>query len=256
MDRTFIYGWKMGSKTVSSLTKGLGIKAIRHEGSKFKASPKTQVINWGSSSLPKEVLNGKVLNMPDAVGEVTNKLKFFKMMEDVEGVHIPEFTTEKDKVQEWLNEKKIVFARHKLQAHSGEGIAELSEGDPIPNAPLYTLYIPKKDEYRVHVMAGKIIDIQRKALNRDVPRENANWRIRNHDGGFIFAREGGIKLPAGCRENVLKCFKATGLDFCSIDLIYNKKRKQSYVLEANTATGLTGTTLDNYVAGFKEHFNV
>jgi D-alanine-D-alanine ligase-like ATP-grasp enzyme len=46
--------------------------------------------------------------------------------------------------------------------------------------------------------------------------------------------------------------KSLGLDFGAIDMIYNERRNQYYVLEVNTACGLTGTTLDKYVEVFKE----
>lgn len=255
--KTFVYGWKMGSKTVRRLTDALGIKAISHKKSKFKAHPDTTVINWGSSDLPNEVVKtGRLLNKPELVAECTNKLKFFRKMEDTD-VAIPEFTTDKEVVQEWLDDKKVVFARRTLQGHSGEGIDQLEQGDIIPDAPLYTLYIPKKEEYRVHVMAGKIIDVQRKAKRLDIPKEEIDYRVRNHDGGFIFSRDGGkLRPPATVKEEAVKCFKTTGLDFCSVDIIYNKHRKQAYVLEVNTATGLEGTTLDNYVDGFRKNFNV
>jgi D-alanine-D-alanine ligase-like ATP-grasp enzyme len=31
-----------------------------------------------------------------------------------------------------------------------------------------------------------------------------------------------------------------------VDLVYNEKRNQCYVLEVNSRPGLSGTTLDNY----------
>ena len=36
-------------------------------------------------------------------------------------------------------------------------------------------------------------------------------------------------------------------DFGAFDVIYNQKKNQAFVLECNTAPGIEGTTLDNYV---------
>src|SRR3546814_16818410 len=57
------------------------------------------------------------------------------------------------------------------------------------DAPLYVVYEPKKQEYRVHVLNGKVVDVQRKARVKDFPDDKVNWKIRNHDNGFTYARD-------------------------------------------------------------------
>ncbi|MNY81884.1 hypothetical protein D3C86_2236870 [compost metagenome] len=47
---------------------------------------------------------------------------------------------------------------------------------------------------------------------------------------------------------------ALGLDFGAADVIWNDHRKQAFVLEVNTAPGLTGTTLEKYAKALKEIF--
>jgi len=41
--------------------------------------------------------------------------------------------------------------------------------------------------------------------------------------------------------------KTCDLDFGAVDVVFNSKEKLAYVLEINTAPGLTGSTLDGYV---------
>jgi len=41
-----------------------------------------------------------------------------------------------------------------------------------------------------------------------------------------------------------------GLDFGAVDIIYNQKKDVSFVLEVNTAPGLEGSTLNEYVKEF------
>ena len=50
-----------------------------------------------------------------------------------------------------------------------------------------------------HEIYGEVIDVRRKALKNGVPKEHVNWKIRNLDGGFIFAKEGfrGFGFPGG-----------------------------------------------------------
>ncbi|MNY63636.1 hypothetical protein D3C86_2006230 [compost metagenome] len=44
---------------------------------------------------------------------------------------------------------------------------------------------------------------------------------------------------------------AIGLTFGAVDVIWNEYRHQAYVLEVNTAPGLTGTTLEKYAEAFR-----
>jgi len=254
-----IYAYKEGSQGAKALAQGLGIKRIKHVGSKFKGSQRKLVINWGCSELPPEVMKCRVVNSTDAVKVASNKLSFFRRMceyneEQPVGqarVSIPDFTADKNVVAQWLGEHKVV-ARQKLQGHSGEGIVVLDVGDRIVDAPLYVKYVPKQSEWRIHVLDGVVVDIQRKARNREVADENVNWAVRNHANGFVYARNEGVAPPAMVEEQAILAVQVCGLDFGAVDIIYNDYRKLAYVLEINTAPGLTGSTLDGYV----ERFNV
>jgi glutathione synthase/RimK-type ligase-like ATP-grasp enzyme len=43
---------------------------------------------------------------------------------------------------------------------------------------------------------------------------------------------------------------ASGLDFGAVDVIWNERQQRAYVLEINSAPGLEGTTIDDYVRYF------
>lgn len=255
-----LYAYKEGSQGAKALAQGLGIKRIKHVGSKFKGSQRKLVINWGCSELPPEVMKCRVFNNPAAVKLASNKLSFFRRMcEHNEGqphgqprVSIPDYTADKEVVVGWLVEGATVVARQKLQGHSGEGIVIIKPGERIVDAPLYVKYVPKQSEWRIHVLDGVVVDIQRKARNREVADENVNWAVRNHANGFVYTRNEGVAPPAMVEEQAILAVQVCGLDFGAVDIIYNDYRKLAYVLEINTAPGLTGSTLDGYV----ERFNV
>lgn len=252
-----LYAYKEGSQGAKALAQGLGIKRIKHVGSKFKGSQRKLVINWGCSELPPEVMKCRVFNNPAAVSRASNKLSFFNFIETenlmVENkVSLPDSTTLKEVVVDWLAEGATVVARQKLQGHSGEGIVIIKLGERIVDAPLYVKYVPKQSEWRIHVLDGVVVDIQRKARNREVADENVNWAVRNHANGFVYARNEGVAPPAMVEEQAILAVQVCGLDFGAVDIIYNDYRKLAYVLEINTAPGLTGSTLDGYV----ERFNV
>lgn len=241
----FVYPYRKGSKSVRALREK-GFRTIKLENSRFRGRPNKVVINYGSSSLPEEVLKCRVINSPEAVSEAANKLKSFKAMAE-HGVSVPRFTESPEEASEIGG---IFVARTKLTGHSGEGIVIYNANEEeAPEAPLYVEYIKKKEEFRVHVFQGEVIDVQRKARKREVLDENVNWQVRNLEGGFIYAREG-VELADEARIQALAAVEALGLDFGAVDIIWNERRDEYYVLEVNTAPGLTGTTLEKYVGAF------
>ena len=174
----------------------------------------------------------------------------------VELPRVPMHTTEVAQAYSWLEDGHCVVARTILTGNSGAGIVMLdsdSLGQPTVKAPLYVIYVPKKQEYRVHVLAGEVVDIQRKARRKDIADEDINWKIRNHDNGFIFARGVGLgEVPVDVLKQSLLTLSACGLDFGAVDVIFNEKDGKAYVLEVNTAPGLSGSTLDGYAERFRE----
>ncbi|PZQ78033.1 hypothetical protein FBPa8_0029 [Pseudomonas phage vB_PaeP_FBPa8] len=247
----FIYAYNNASKAGKQIRDMLNVKFIKHKNSKFKGSPDKVVINWGSSNLPEEVLKCTVVNTSVAVSRAANKRSFFEAM--VGHARTPEFTTDKAEALKWVDDGNTVVCRTLLNANSGKGIVLVEPGGgELVDAPLYTKYVPKKQEWRIHVFRGECVDIQRKARKKDVPNDEVNWKIRNIGGGFIFARNEGIKPHEDIIEQAIKAVEACGLDFGAADVIFNEKEQQAYVLEVNTAPGVDGTTLEGYVKRFEE----
>lgn len=254
-----VYPYKTGSKSAKALSEAIGAKRIKHKNSKFKGSATKTVINWGSSDLPPEVMKCKVLNPPAKVALASNKRTFFNKLEEVNeeirnGAHgdlaqpvsIPAHTTDKQVAGNWIATGSTVVCRTKLTGNSGDGIVIAETAEELVDAPLYTAYIPKKFEYRVHVVNGEVLHVQRKARNTDIPDDQINWKVRNHANGFIFAiNEDHVPNPDVLQQG-LNAVNALGLDFGAVDIIWNEKRKKAYVLEVNTACGLEGTTLEKY----------
>lgn len=250
-----VFPYKNGSKSVAALKEaGFGVE-IKRENSRFKGARNKPVVNWGASRLPDEVAKCRILNKPEAVAIAGNKLSFFTQMARTgnEQLCVP-FTTDRAIASEWSLNGKDVVARTVLNGHSGEGIRILPAGNRVDvEAPLYTQYIPKKQEYRVHVFQGRVIDIQRKARKRDVADADVNWKIRNLDGGFIYARDFAPEdLPIGIEHIAIATVAAVGMDFGAVDIIFNQNQQRCYVLEVNTAPGLQGSTLDAYVRALTE----
>lgn len=254
--RPYILPYKKGSKSAKALAEALNCKRLKIEGSEFIHRSTRCIVNWGNNSnhLLNEMveLNGCSLNCQlteqgeALVSLATDKLKFFNLMNECLPDNLPEYTTDKVIAKQWASDGHTVVCRTLLNASSGRGIT-LAEGvtEDIVDAPLYTRYKKKKDEYRVHVFDGEVIDIQRKMRKADVPDDQVNWKVRNLDGGFIFGRND-IEPPEGIEDLAIDCIKYIRLDFGAVDIIYNENDDKCYLLEVNTAPGLEGTTLEKY----------
>jgi glutathione synthase/RimK-type ligase-like ATP-grasp enzyme len=208
------------------------------------------VINWGNSQ-PKGMVSNWI-NSPAKIRISNNKLLAFQKLKE-HNVSIPDFTTSTEEAQAWVNNGHLVFARTKLSGHSGDGIVVCDANTPIPNAPLLVKYVKKAAEYRVHVAFGEVIDEQAKRKRKDFNGEVSN-QIRSHQNGWVYCRKG--FLNDGRRNEVaIASVAALGLDFGAVDIIYNQKKDQYYVLEVNTAPGLEGETLFIYFNTFYSYLN-
>jgi len=252
---TRLYSYNPHSQSASRLAQALNIRRIRHENTRVVIRRDDQVINWGSSSIP--VFNTdpvglayRYINGPSAVSVVGNKLSFFQLNHTA---RLPAFGTTRDWALNEIRNGGVVVCRTSLTGHSGRGIIIAEVEHQLVDAPLYTRYVKKQSEYRIHIVRGEVVDVQRKI--RDPDREPTNWRVRSHQNGFIYVRDG-FELPSDCRVQALLAFEVSGLDFGAVDVVWNEHEERAYVLEINTAPGLTGTTVTNYAEAFREHFLV
>ncbi len=244
----FLYSSNPVSKGARLLSNELGIKRIKHFNSRFTGHRNPYVINWGATAIDlpwKERV--RFLNAPEAVQRVSNKAAFFVDMQDEDW--IPPFTGSMNEASDWIREGKKVVCRTILNGHGGIGIVIASTVDELVDAPLYVQYIPKKYEYRVHILDGEMIDVQKKVRRQGV--EPVDWKIRSHANGFIYQRHD-INPPADVFSSARLAMGATDLHFGAVDVIYNSRQDRAYVLEINTAPGLEGQTVSSYADAFKE----
>jgi len=182
---------------------------------------------------------------------VLNKIEQFQAFERA-GVRAPAYTTDPSRVADLGS--KTVFARTLINSTNGRGIMEFASDEQVPRAPLYTAYIPKKAEYRVHVFSDKVIDIQQKRKKRGYENER-DTRIRNVQNGYVYCREG-IEPPEGIGELAINAVKACSYQYGAVDVIWNEKQNKCFVLEVNSRPGLMGTTTDKYADAVIEMFGL
>lgn len=248
-----IYAHNPHSEGAKNLAEALGVRRIKHEGSTWRPRLGDKVVNWGGSQIPDfQGVNVAIINPPTFVRRTSNKLTFFEIMDGAneDDPRIPAYCTNIDHARRWIQEGHKVVCRTLLTSHSGNGIVIAEMEDQLVQAPLYTRYVKKQAEYRVHIVRGRVIDVQRKI--RDPDNTPTDWHVRSHANGFIFVR-GSAPPPDDVTTQCLRAFRASGLDFGAVDVIINRAG-EAFVLEINTAPGLTGTTVTNYADAFRREF--
>lgn len=246
-----------GSKLAEALNLRIYTPSIRPKRKEVKA------INWGLTNIPWRS-DDFLINKTSAVLNSSNKLRTFELLDSKE-IPIPLWCTDIETARTLFDsdDKEKVVCRTLLSSSSGNGIVIAKSPDEVVPAPLYTLYIKKKIELRVHVVAGRVIYIQQK---RRLTTEQLEARgitnrckyIRNLSNGYIFS--GDVEPLDSTTESLvyiysLASIESLGLDFGAVDLIITGDY-QVYVLEVNSAPGLEGTTLSKYISEIKEVYHV
>lgn len=247
--RFFVYPYKMESNSARMIADGLSCNRIKSD-TQVKFNSQDVIVNWGNTN-HLDTESGILLNTPACVAIATNKKYAFETFKKAGVSHVP-FSVHKFDAQDWSNEGRTVIARKTLTGHSGNGIEIIEPGtQDITDALLYTLYIPKKYEYRIHIFLGEVIDVQIK-LRKTGAKEDPNYspKIRSHHHGWIFTRNTEITVPQEAIEQAIKAVGSLGLEFGAVDIIYNEKSNKVFVLEVNTAPGIEGETMFSYVCSF------
>ena len=245
MRRVIIYPYQTYSESCQNLANEVGATIVRPDGT-YRPRQNDLIVNWGNSHIPNWInraieVGASILNNPMSVARASNKLSTFRALENA-GVPIPDYTTDPEEALEYPK----VVARGVLNGNSGEGIVivDTDSLDRLPDAPLYTKFIPQKAEYRVHVFNGEVISYAKKErADGDEPTELQSI-IRSHNNGWIFRKEGLRRLERV--ETIAKgAISALGLDFGGVDVVMDMDGGV-YVLEVNSAVGMENSTLTAY----------
>lgn len=246
--RIILIGYKIGSQSLKNLQTNLKeqqdsrrVLRVRKNSVRYRRRQSDMIVTWGKvAPSPHEKVGQE-----QAKHIACNKLLSFRKFTE-HSVSCPEWTTSPQEALSWVSPTQAVVARYILTGHSGSGIhiithENLHETSPI--AKLYVKYKKKKHEFRVHVFQSKVIDVTQK--KRRAGFEGRNNQIRNHQNGWVYCREN-IQEPEGLQQLALDACAAIGLLSGAVDIIWNEKENKCYVLEVNTAPGITGITCQKY----------
>ncbi len=253
MKNYFVLPYKRGSQAAKRIKEGIRAKMIRLVGSRWRPTARKLVINWGHTQPPLNI-GVQVLNRPVAVVNAVNKAVALAQLYGA-NIAIPDFTTNVNEARQWFDTdpNTVVFCRTLLRSSGGKGIVIAKSAAELVNAPLFTKRVKKRDEYRVHVFQGAVIDVAHKRLkNGKATEENRNAYVRNHENGWIFAHQN-VVCPDNVKEIAVKAVNALSLDFGAVDIGVNKAG-EAFVFEVNTAPGLENQqTIQAYINAFNNY---
>lgn len=212
---------KMGSGSLKRLQQAL----TEHEGYKV----------W-RSRFPKQQRRNLLY------GDGKDKITQYQFFQD-QGLPALAFTTKHEEALSWVQEGIVVVARKLTRSSEGKGIVVAETPESLPLAPVYTQYKKKKKEFRVHVFDDKVVSVLEKRKKKGF--DGVDHKVRNTANGYVFCRENVVE-PEGIRELALKASKVTSSLFKGVDIGYNEKLNQLFVIEVNSAPGMQGTTVTDY----------
>jgi hypothetical protein len=179
-----------------------------------------------------------------------DKITQYKYFQD-NGINSLEFTTDHNVAKQWVRDGSTVFGRRLLNASCGKGIVvilpEASEDDldSCPSCSVYTRYKKKKREFRVHIYRDKVVAIVEKKLRKDWEGGRCPL-IRNLANGYVFTQTV-TDLPEGIKELAIKAAQVSPSHFRGVDIGYNEKKNDLFVIEVNSAPGIEGSNINAYV---------
>lgn len=206
------------------------------------------LIRWGATGRVQR-RPGKILNKGTAITTASDKWEFMNQMEEA-GIRIP---------KTWgPGSPGIEFPcmGRKRDHVGGTDVVRCIQKIDIQRAQaagceFFVRYVPKSNEYRLHVFGERIIKASQKVrTNEEVPYDPWVWNLAS---GFTF-RVPDERVPATTRYMAVMAVELAGLDFGAVDIIVGDDGLP-YVLEVNTAPGLhTDSGFEAYVKRIMEEF--
>lgn len=201
------------------------------------------IINWACRN-PINTIPGDVLiNSPASIGVGQDKKKTFNKLREEQFDNIPDFWTHPPSEEQ--RGKDIIVERHTTTGEGGAGIKLKRPGEALTdNIPLYTRYIRKEIELRVHVVKGEAVAVQQKRKKEGAVQDADQQLLRNYDNGWIFAVNDISADAANAAKPVaVEALKLLGMDFGAVDMVIRKKDGKPYLLEVNTKPGIESETV-------------
>jgi len=180
-------------------------------------------------------------------GQSVDKLTQYRWFQG-QGLSALEFTVDLGVAQTWVEEGNIVFGRKYLNSSCGKGIVVIepdgSSWVQHSPCPVYTKYKKKKREFRVHVFKDQVVAVVEKK-RRSGYEGQRDTKIRNLANGYVFCKCD--SYPEGLDTLALAASRISQSDFKGVDVGFNERSNDLFVIEVNSAPGVQGSNVEAYV---------
>jgi glutathione synthase/RimK-type ligase-like ATP-grasp enzyme len=183
-------------------------------------------------------------------GDQKGKIEQYEWFHE-KGLSALDFTQSSEVARQWVEQGDVVVCRKLTHASEGKGIVIAETSDAVVPAPVYTKYKKKKKEFRVHIFKDTVVHVLEKRRKQGV---EGDTKIRNTANGYVFCSEN-VQEPPGLRELALQAGRVTASDFKGVDVGYNEKKNELFVIEVNSCPGIEGTNIQRYVDVIKQYVN-
>jgi glutathione synthase/RimK-type ligase-like ATP-grasp enzyme len=113
----------------------------------------------------------------------------------------------------------------------------------------FVKYIPKTEEYRVHIFASEFFMGSKKIHNNDTSNPISDY-IWSSNNGWTFTNERPENIPDEAKRIAIAAIRASNLMFGAVDVIKGEDNG-FYVLEVNSGPSLIERRADLYADKFK-----
>jgi hypothetical protein len=177
-------------------------------------------------------------NHPERIKVMGNKLLFSTSM-GMSGIYSPIFYRELDRMT------FPCVIRQTLIAHGGIGIVFCKDENDFKehwnNNCWWTPFIKMDFELRVHILGGEI-----KRIFKKIKENEEEFPIRNMENGYHFSLRN-IENYKKLDILVKRLTEVFGVEaFYSLDVGWDSEKKEYFVIEANSCSGLNSHTVEIY----------
>jgi hypothetical protein len=292
-DKVYLYYSGPTDNTGQRLVEALGCKG----GKVAPKGKKAVVIGYGAKTSKDMNLNADlVINHPNSIRKNRNKFMALELMEAAK-VPVAKFVKAENVIAALDNKNSgitLPLVGRTNYHQGGKGFWTcLTKGQVNKaiqeGAQYFQVYVDMADEYRLHVMNGKVIYAQRKTAQDDpvagfvaahtekitgVAEKNdkkldadtiayvldnigkklcpvPNQLIKSNDKGWKFSKVALNNVNKDLAKAAIDAAKAIGLEFSAVDCAIGEDGKV-WIIETNTGPGLKVSSFDAYVKAFNE----
>ena len=166
------------------------------------------------------------LNDQKILEKVSNTHDLFRAISDV--VNVPEYTENQTVAQTWIEDGNVVVSENGGLFYTIESVCQLLTNR---NKPLYSKYIPKKDEYRVTIFDREVKETEIKVRSGGLNYPNL---IRNSIYGWSWSPTSETDVPEDVIFQAMKTISTLGLHFGMVKLLWNPRKEKAFVYGIDT----------------------